>query len=437
MKNIFISLLIISLTLLASCNNSGQSKKSQTSQTENIGEGLRIDVDLTKQPVMYTSDLYDTMSYIPLETNPDCMIGTISQLLFIDNKFIISDDNTAKSIFVFDSKGKFLNKIGRQGRGPQEFDSPNDIVFNKYRNELIIWSNNDKKLLTYKPDGSFVSEVKLDWRIYALSVLDENTLILYFNNMVNTNIAKGEEYNFVCIDLKGNVISRQVPFDSNNDKFSGPCQFSFEKYNDSLRFFYPYQNTIFNVYQDSLVPKYFINYGKQNIPKDFTKGKTWRETNDELKKLDIAILSRFMETDSILYLGTSYKKYAFNNIYNSVYFKKSGTIITSSLVINVLSTIFPSPIIMCVSGDSLIGFCQPLQFASVNEMYKNASGESKKINEEMRIRFSKVPDGELKDEFFKSIDKATFNLKQSEIDFVNGIKTEDNPVIVILKLKTK
>lgn len=437
MKNISITLLIISLTILTSCKNSGSSQKSQVSQSENIGEGLRIDVDLTKQPILYTSDLYDTMSYVKLETRPDCMIGTISQLLFIDNKFVISDYNTAKSIFVFDSKGKFLNKIGRQGRGPQEFDSPDDIVFNKYRNELIIWSNNDKKLLTYKPDGSFVSEVKLDWRIYALSVLDENTLILYFNNMVNTNIAKGEEYNFVCVDLKGNVISRQMPFNSDNDKFSGPCQSSFYSYKDSVLFCYPYSNSIFKIYKDTLVLKYFVNYGKQNIPQDFTKGKTWRETNDELKKLDIAILRRYMETDSILYLGTSYKKSTLKSDYNSVYFKKSGSIITSSLVINDLSTIFPVPIIFCASGDSLIGFCESFQFASVNEMYKNASGENKKINEEMRRKFSKVPDGELKDEFFKSIDKAKFNLKQSEIDFVNGIKTEDNPVIVISKLKTK
>jgi len=437
MKNIFISLLIISVTLLASCNNTGQSKKSLSDQTENIGEGLRIDIDLSKQPIMYTSDLYDTMSYIPLETNPDCMIGTISTLLFIDNKFIISDNNTTKSIFVFDSKGKFLNKIGRQGRGPQEFDSPDDIVFNKYRNEIIIWSNNDKKLLTYKPDGSFVSEVKLDWRIYALSVLDENTLILYFNNMVNTNIAKGEEYNFVCVDLKGNVISKQVPFDSNNDKFSGACQFSFESNKDSLLFCYPYSNSIFKIYKDSLVPKYFINYGKQNIPQDFTKGKTYRETNEELKKLDIAILRRYIETDSILYLGTSYKKSTFKSDNNSVYFKKSGSIITSSLVINDLSTIFPSPVILCASGDSLIGFCESFQFASVNEKYKNASGDSKKLKEEMREFYSRIPERELKEEFFKSIDNAIFNLKQSEVDFVNSIKTEDNPVIVISKLKTK
>jgi len=437
MKNIFITLLIISFTLLTSCRNSGSSQKSQFNQSENIGGSLRIDVDLTKQPVLYTSDLYDTMSYIPLETNPDCMIGTISTLLYIDNKFVISDDNTTKSIFVFDSKGKFINKIGHQGRGPQEFDSPDDIVFNKYRNEIIIRSYNDKKLLTYKLDGSFVSEIKLNWWIRALSVLDENTLVLYFNNVVNNNIAKGEEYNFVCIDLKGNVISRQMPFNSDNDKFSGPCESSFYSYKDSLRFFYPYQNTIFNVYKDSLVPKYFINYGKQNIPQDLTKGKTFRETRDELTKLDVAILSSFIETDSILYLGTLYKKHAFSNIYNSVYFKKSGSIITSSLVINDLSTIFPSPIIMCISGDSLVGFCQPLQFAPVDEMYKNASGESKKVNEEMKRRFSKVPDGELKDEFFKSIDNAKFNLTQSEIDFVNSIKSEDNPVIVILKLKNK
>lgn len=100
---------------IMSCNNN---KVVTNKGDHNVGTGKQIDVDLTNNNICYSSTLYDTISYIKLETNPNCIIGVMDKLIFINNKFVIVDKSVAKSIFLFDSNGKFINKIGATGRGP-------------------------------------------------------------------------------------------------------------------------------------------------------------------------------------------------------------------------------------------------------------------------------------------------------------------------------
>lgn len=422
---------ILFVIAIISCNNN---KVVTNNEDYNVGSVEQINIDLTNNNICYSSTLYDTISYIKLETNPNCVIGVIDNLLFIHNKFVIVDMSVAKSIFLFDSNGKFINKIGVTGRGPQEYDSPDGVVYNKYRDEIVVWCNNLKKILTYKLDGSFVSQIKLDWYIYALSVYDKNTLLLYFNNVVQSTLSKKDAYNFLFIDLKGNIIAKQAPIDIKPDMFSGPCKNSLISYKDSTLFYFPYDNTIYTIYKDSsMVAKYFVNYGEKNIPTNLTTGKTFRDINDELKKMDVGILVKFLETDSSIYLASRYKKAGIYSIYN----KNSQSVFSYEKEINDINAMFPSPIITSISNDSLIGFCEPNQFTSLKKIYNNIAGDEKKIKAIIKKKFENIPKNDLIINYSKAIDNANFHLKQADINFVNTINANDNPIIVISKLKKK
>ena len=79
---------------------------------------LDIAVDMAKiEDHVYVQDIIDSIRYVMLETTDECLIGNISEL-YVDGRFIFVVDNTIyESVFVFDENGRFLNKIGRLGRG--------------------------------------------------------------------------------------------------------------------------------------------------------------------------------------------------------------------------------------------------------------------------------------------------------------------------------
>jgi len=180
-----------------------------------------------------------------------------------------------------------------------------------------------------------------------------------------------------------------------------------------------------------MVAKYFINYGERNIPTDFTTGKTFREVNKELKKMDVGILVKFLETDSSVFLYSKYKESGIISIYN----KNSQSTLSYIQELNDVNVLFPNSVISTSSGDSLIGYWDSFYFTSLKKLYNNIAGDEKKIKPIAKERFENLPEGEHKTNLLKALDKANFHLKQADINFVNTIKETDNPIIVIRKLK--
>ena len=59
--------------------------------------------------------IVNNCSFVKLETNSNCLIGSIDKLIFADSLIIIVDKTIAKTIYVFDSTGHFKNKVSRVG----------------------------------------------------------------------------------------------------------------------------------------------------------------------------------------------------------------------------------------------------------------------------------------------------------------------------------
>lgn len=76
---------------------------------------------------------------------PDCV--TVSP----DRKVYVTDQK-ANRIQVFDLDGKFLFAFGKFGRGPGEFDQPEDLAFDRDGN-LIVADGDNHRLQVLTPDG--------------------------------------------------------------------------------------------------------------------------------------------------------------------------------------------------------------------------------------------------------------------------------------------
>lgn len=81
-----------------------------------------IEIDLgTKENIINLSDIADEITFVPLENTGESMLGSIDKLMIDDGRYVIVDKEAAAAVFVFDSKGRFLHKIGRKGKSKSEY----------------------------------------------------------------------------------------------------------------------------------------------------------------------------------------------------------------------------------------------------------------------------------------------------------------------------
>jgi len=154
-----------------SCS-SGETQKAKKGQQE-----LPYHIDLTKSPDrdLFLSDFADEINYIPLESN-GVIVGGSCTVKFGKEFFIISDRD--QGLLAFSLTGKFLNKIGMVGNGPMEFPSVSpDFQVESATNEILI-PIYGKEANTYDIKGQFRRKIKFpEFRPHAIIMANSRIYI--------------------------------------------------------------------------------------------------------------------------------------------------------------------------------------------------------------------------------------------------------------------
>lgn len=58
------------------------------------------------------------MKVIKLETDDSCLVSKIGQFAYVDNVLYIAEE-LEQTVYLFDSNGKFLKRIGGKGARPR------------------------------------------------------------------------------------------------------------------------------------------------------------------------------------------------------------------------------------------------------------------------------------------------------------------------------
>jgi len=104
------------------------------------------------------SDVFDEISYIPLETTPESLFGSIYQLEVVDDYFIILDQNT-KYILLFDKNGKFHTKI--KATQNQSGFSIWRFFVNRWTRQIVFSADSYRTIDFYDFDGKLVKHQEL------------------------------------------------------------------------------------------------------------------------------------------------------------------------------------------------------------------------------------------------------------------------------------
>ncbi|MDR1339890.1 MAG: 6-bladed beta-propeller [Prevotellaceae bacterium] len=129
---------------------------------------------------MMLSEVFEDITFIPLETTDECLIGNTILGIHFSKDYIVIVDRTPRQILLFDKTGKFIRKIGNRGQGPGEYLSPFLSVL--VNDELFIWDIGLNATLCYDLHTGKCLRVKKhdSYDIRSMKNFNDSLLIYYY-----------------------------------------------------------------------------------------------------------------------------------------------------------------------------------------------------------------------------------------------------------------
>lgn len=212
------------------------------------------------------SQIASKVEYVRLETNGKCLIYYYANYYFTDDYIFVSNKD---HILKFTSDGKFVKKIGNPGRGPGEILSIRLMSIIPEKKYIIVHDAVQKKMIYYSFDGNFIKTVNIpQGPVYLKVMKDGNYIAVYQFGGAH------DKYTHTLINESGDILSsvkNDIPL--RNQIRTGTAALI-----SSFIPFYTYQNryylkslyndTIYVINSNKIVPSYSINLGKFRLPQE-------------------------------------------------------------------------------------------------------------------------------------------------------------------------
>jgi len=247
----------------------------------------------------------DSIKYIPLETNKESMIHSITRFEVIDEKIVIFD-KPGKSVLVFNSEGRFLHKIGKIGTGYDEFLDIRSIATDESKNRIYLFDQMQSAVLEFDIAGNFIDKTYFNNIFFSYFKKSNDKIYCFMHNRPY----KRNFYDLICFE-QNEVEKMYFPFSKKDDNFWFLPQYPFYIFNNQLNFVDIFSGRTF-VISDNPVPGYLIDFGQKQMPLKYRKHKDLFFEN----KNDFAYLTlEFLENEKYLQFSYHWGKDIFNCLF--------------------------------------------------------------------------------------------------------------------------
>ena len=377
-------------------------QKIPVMQKKASGKELRIDVYSAlqnRQPILNASQFIDDIEFVPLETTDNCLLDQFLKKIVVTQEYIFVYDYNY--CYRFDRKGKFLNKIGTKGNGPGEYVKVMSISVDTINKCVYMSDNRQHKLVKYDYTGKLLGEIKHKLTD-ANSIYQYKPMEFLMESSYYSFASKGKRFCFnLYSEKEKKVISKMscdYPHDIPKMVMCDPISYNY-KGNLYVKDFWC--DTIYKMKDPyHLEAHTIINRGKfedyKYDDKSLTTGK------EDTRHRMVLGISRIEETDRYL-LMASHQGFV-------VHDKKTGKTLAGDSGENklcIIDDLYGSPGVRsdhfpsCVQGNEYYTFRHAYEFIE--------NGKGKHI-----------------------IIDARYNAYRKMVEELNS---EDNPVIMIVKLK--
>lgn len=170
-----ISCVCISVFLL-SCN-------TQTSPDTKKFDVVPVEAGLGNLTDLKASEYFHKISYVPLETNENCLIGRESAVHLFGDKILVT--SFPRQCMLFDRSGRFISSVGHVGEDPEGYSKTDN--WTNERTGTIYFPGWNKNLITYQDDGTFRGIVRIPegnkTPTGEFEFLNNGTIVQYANEL--------------------------------------------------------------------------------------------------------------------------------------------------------------------------------------------------------------------------------------------------------------
>ncbi len=362
---------------------------------DNHNRGLKnlYEIDLTKIPEkdnpVYLSKIASEISYLPLETKKESLIGPGVSLNIYDSIIVCSAHH---QILTFDSKtGEFIRSIGEYGHGPKGFMNSKSAYLKN--GEIIITALGwDYPLIEFSTKGEILTKLKFEKWPRQIAWLSGNSYAVYFKKQTDFDtlrvIIYDSEMDKIISALYDNRKFQYIPQRTTN---YGAFFYYFNKELSIKEYF---NDTVFRITTNKLIPAFVFKSGKYCPP------------FYEMHKFDYVQyhnIQNILETKHQIFFQLYFKKMSY-----FCYFDKRTNQVTIPNYRNLQINGFENDIdgfmpfhpISLSTRNELIGFLEPYQ---IKQWIAENPGKAAKL--------------------------------PSHLQKLRNIKENDNPVVMIAKIK--
>lgn len=315
-----LALFCIALFVLQACD-----KKNDSSHT--IKE---IKLNPAQSRSIKFSEVFSSVEVVKL--SDESLLGEIKKVIYSNQNIYLVCSN---GIHIFDYQGNFKSKIDKLGEAPGEYKSLTDVFVSNDKIEVL--DRKGRRIIYFNLDGTYESEWNIETFADSFHKINDDLYAFYKGN----NRQKEKDFLFLIKSKsKNNKVYEDLEMKMNQ---TGYIQFSdltnFSEYKGKPTFSYSSSNTIYEVGEDKLTPRYKLDFGKHNITDDFLN----RDYEDvsyfmtAFLKSDYAFLiDAFHESDKTIFFSfdlAANKKHVFLS-------KNNGEAIIANKMIDDLDNIF-------------------------------------------------------------------------------------------------
>lgn len=316
-NNLFAATLVSLLpVILFSCGSKSANKASQTKDSafvfstpkvlkvgEYIDNNIREKADLTTKmkdttDLLRLSDVAEEVEYVLLKTSnekQEVFIGGGEPRVYVSEDYIFVE---ATTVIQYDRQGNLIRTIGRLGSGPGEYNA----VYSLFVDDLLkrLFVNCSGKINEYDFEGNFIRSRKCAYSSQLVS-LDSNRIAVDV-----PNIWYDVKERLVILNIKGEV-EKSFPRTKLFEHEEYVVTNSFDdkiprlyKYHDVICFGEAFNDTIFELANDELRMRYFLDWGRYTMKQEY-----FMEAEYEVDRVR-SMAAQFYESDRFVFMKTYY-----------------------------------------------------------------------------------------------------------------------------------
>lgn len=275
--------------------------------------------DMTNRKFDLSAQVRD-WDYVVLEQNDSCCLTNIGRLKIVgDDVFVVNVEAMQSDIYRFSIDGKFLNKIGQQGR---DFGLVTNVVVDTFNNRVCLLDIIDRCVYLYDYDGKRVNgKIACPWVGWVMDAVacSKDEFIGYYGFNKNNHVGY---FRMDSLFTMRDTLS-YYPVSS---EFAGVLNFSMhamDAYDGNMLLIQPFSDTIFHYQNSSLMPAYVTKSAPStstNIKMERYMDCTWLK--EKLEAAGYYSKTSIFETKNHLWVGYGPNRLMFDKrIEKGVYFK--------------------------------------------------------------------------------------------------------------------